>query len=113
MPVEAFRGYVAALVAALLALGSLVGAAWAWSLPADAANPRDLALIFGLFGTAFGAATSWLFVSEGASRASHAAMTAHAAGVESVRPTGGSGDEIPPIPASDPLTVVPGADDAP
>jgi hypothetical protein len=38
MPVEQFRGYVASIVAALLAVGALGIAAWAWYQPIDPQN---------------------------------------------------------------------------
>jgi hypothetical protein len=97
MPVEQFRGYVASIVAALLAVGALGIAAWAWYQPIDPQNPKDLALIYAMLGTAFGSATAWLFVSEGASRASHAALAAHEAGVKSQQEF----EEPPPPPRSD------------
>src|SRR3954471_11646528 len=69
------------LTASLLALGSIVLAYLAWSQPLDANNPRDLALIFGLLGTAFGASAGFLFNAESATRASRASEKAHEAGV--------------------------------
>jgi hypothetical protein len=83
MPVEAFRGYITALVAAILAIGALALAYIAWLQPIDPANPKDLALLFGFLGTAFGGSATWLFSQETASRASHAAIKAHEAGVSS------------------------------
>jgi hypothetical protein len=103
MPVEQFRGYVASIVAALLAVGALGIAAWAWYQPIDPQNPKDLALIYAMLGTAFGSATAWLFVSEGASRASHAALAAHEAGVKSQQEF-----EEPPPPPPMPTEPVPG-----
>lgn len=54
------------LSAAVIAIGSLIMAAWAW---ATAGPDQDLAIMFGMCGTAFGAASSFLFVQEGATRA--------------------------------------------
>jgi hypothetical protein len=64
--------------AAVLALGSLALAVWTWAQPP--VEGRDLALVYGILGGAFGAATTFLFNQESALRASRAAETAHVAG---------------------------------
>jgi hypothetical protein len=79
MTVESFRGFTTAIVAGLLALISLILAFVAWLQPVDPNNPRELALIFGFLGTAFGSSTGYLFAQESANRASRAAERAHAA----------------------------------
>jgi hypothetical protein len=80
MEVEKFRGYITTLTAAVLAVGAPAMAAWAWIQPIDPENPRDLAIIFGLIGIAFGAASAWLFGAESASRATHAAERSFTSG---------------------------------
>lgn len=72
MPVEQFRGYVASIVAALCVVGGGLAAVWLWSLP-PTDPPRDLALIYGIVGGLIGSGSTFLFVAEGASRATHAA----------------------------------------
>jgi cell division septation protein DedD len=82
MPVEAFRGYITALVAAILAIGALALAYIAWLQPIDPQNPKDLALLFGFLGTAFGGSATWLFSQETASRASRGDQGARGRRVE-------------------------------
>jgi hypothetical protein len=72
MGVEKFRGYVAAVVAAVLSIGSLVGLVFVWMQPVDETAPRELALIFGALTGAFSSASTYLFMQEAASRATHA-----------------------------------------
>lgn len=79
MEVEKFRGYVTALVAAVLAIGAPAMAAWAWAMPATE-PPRDLSILFGLIGVAFGGASAWLFGQESAARATHAAERSFSSG---------------------------------
>ena len=78
------------LTAAALAVGGVVIAAWAWAQPIDSANPRDLALIYGLLGTVIGGSTAFLFGSEQATRASRASEKAHEQGVYAGLSTPGS-----------------------
>lgn len=104
MEVEKFRGYVTAAIAAVLCLLSLLLAVWAWAQPIDATNPRDLAVLFGLFGTVFGAASGWLFGTESAARASHAAERSFSSGAitgaqvpqQIVTGTTGTTDDVEP-----------------
>jgi hypothetical protein len=79
MPVEQFRGYVAAVTAALCVIGGGAAAVYLWALP-PIDPPRELALIFGVIGTLIGSGTTFLFVAEGASRATHAAERSFANG---------------------------------
>lgn len=72
MQVEAFRGYVAAIVAALCVVGGGAALIYVWTLP-PTDPPRELSLIFGVIGGLIGSGTTFLFVAEGASRATHAA----------------------------------------
>lgn len=72
MEVEKLRGYIAAIVAALCVIGGGAAAVYLWSLP-PTDPPRDLGLIFGVLGGLIGSGTTFLFVAEGASRATHAA----------------------------------------
>jgi hypothetical protein len=64
--------------AAIITIGSLVLAVYVWSQPP--VEGRDLALVYGLIGTAFGAGSSFLFMQEASLRASRAAESAHTAG---------------------------------
>lgn len=64
--------------AAVLAIGSLLLAVWTWAQPP--VEGRDLALVYGLLGTAFGAASGFLFAQEAATRAARASEAAHVAG---------------------------------
>lgn len=79
MPVEQFRGYVAAIVAALCVVGGGAALIYLWALP-PVDPPRELTLIYGLIGSLIGAGTTFLFVSEGASRATNAAERSFASG---------------------------------
>jgi hypothetical protein len=79
MPVEQFRGYVAAIVAALCVVGGGAALIYLWQLP-PVDPPRELTLIYGLIGSLIGAGTTFLFVSEGASRATNAAERSFASG---------------------------------
>lgn len=79
MQADSIKLVVTYVTAAILALGSLVLAYLAWSQPTE--PTRDLALIFGMLGTAFGASSGFLFSSESATRASRASEKAHEAGV--------------------------------
>lgn len=54
--------------AAALAIGSLIAALWAWSLP-PIDPPRDLAILFGILGTTLGGSLGFLFGQESATRA--------------------------------------------
>ena len=72
MPVEQFRGYLAAIVAAVCVIGGAAGMVYLWALP-PIGPPRDLTLIYGVLGGLVGSGTTFLFVQEGASRATNAA----------------------------------------
>jgi hypothetical protein len=88
MTVESFRGFAATIVAGIGFLGSIIGAAWAWVQPiTEGSNPRDLAIIFGVFTGVIGVTGTFLFVQESASRASRASERANAAGVVTGRRT--------------------------
>lgn len=80
MAVEQFRGYVAALVAAVSVVGGAIGAAWAWHQSSIGGMTSDLALILAVFTGLIGSGTTFLFVAEGASRATHAAERSFEAG---------------------------------
>lgn len=95
MAVEKFRGYVAAIVAGLCVIGGALGAAWAWSQASGGTVPTDLALILSVFTGLIGSGSTFLFVAEGASRASYAAERGFAAG----QAAGASlPDQLPPEP---------------
>lgn len=77
MPVESFRGYVAAIIAAILLVGGIAAAIFAWMnsteyLPDGTTQERDLAIVFGLIGSLTGAAATFLFLTDASARASHA-----------------------------------------
>lgn len=80
MAVEQFRGYVAAIVAAACVIGGALGAAWAWHESSVAGMTSDLALILSVFTGLIAAGSTFLFVAEGASRASYAAERSYTAG---------------------------------
>ncbi len=82
MGVEQFRGYVAALVAAAGVIGGAVGAAWAWMQAGQGGMTSDLALILSVFTGLIGSGSTFLFVAEGSSRATHAAERNFVSGVE-------------------------------
>ena len=82
MAVEQFRGYVAAIVAALCVVGGGAALIYLWALP-PVDPPRELTLIYGLVGSLIGAGTTFLFVAEGSSRATHAAERSFTAGAAS------------------------------
>jgi hypothetical protein len=77
MPVEQFRGYIAAIVAAAAVIGGAIGAAWAWYQVTINGASADLAIILSVFTGLIGAGTTFLFVAEGASRASYATERAY------------------------------------
>lgn len=80
MEVEKFRGLVAAIVAAICVVGGAVGAAWAWYASSVGGMTTDLALILSVFTGLIGSGSTFLFVAEGASRASYAAERSFASG---------------------------------
>lgn len=79
MPVEQFRGYIAAIVAAVCVIGGGAALIYLWALPPSG---NDLTLIYGVLGGLIGSGTTFLFVAEGASRASYAAERGFAQGAE-------------------------------
>lgn len=80
------------LTAAILALGSVALAVWVWTQPA--VDGRDFALIFGFLGTAFGAASTFLFMGE--SRTAQTKST-----LRSVEQGGALGLSMPTLDAPD------------
>lgn len=66
MQTDTIKLAVTYTTAAVIAIGSLVMAAWAWYVAGDT---RDVAIVFGLCGSAFGAASAFLFAQESATRA--------------------------------------------
>lgn len=77
---ETFRGIVASLTAAAAVLGGSWGAYQVW-VTAVAVNPTpETAGIFGVFTGLIAAGTTFLFVQEAASRASHASERGFDAG---------------------------------
>lgn len=80
MNVESFRGYVASLVAAIAVIGGAVGAVYVWQTANTIDPPPETALIFGVFTGLIGAGTTFLFMADSASRASHAAERSSAVG---------------------------------
>jgi hypothetical protein len=66
--------------ATILSIGSLLLAVLAWLQPIDAQNPRDLAILFGLFGTIIGSSTGFLFNAEASKSATRAAQSSAAGG---------------------------------
>ena len=80
MNVESFRGYVASLVAAVAVIGGAVGAVYVWQMANTIDPPPETALIFGVFTGLIGAGTTFLFMADSASRASHAAERSSAVG---------------------------------
>lgn len=80
MPVEQFRGYVASLVAAAAVIGGAIGAAWAWYVVATAGVTAELAIVMSVFTGLISAGSTFLFVAEGASRASYAAERSFTSG---------------------------------
>jgi hypothetical protein len=94
--VEQFRGYLAAIVAAICVIGGAAALVYIWSLPATE-PPREIALIFGVLGGLIGTGTTFLFVQEGASRAAHASERANAAGaVIGAQTPGQTSTDVPP-----------------
>ena len=76
MPVEQFRGYIAAIVAALAVIGGAIGAYLVWynaTFSGQTTVSTDVALIMSVFTGLIAAGTTFLFVQESASRASNAA----------------------------------------
>jgi len=80
MEVEKFRGLVAAVVAAVCVIGGAAGAAWAWYASSVGGMTTDLALILSVFTGLIGSGSTFLFVAEGASRATYAAERSFASG---------------------------------
>lgn len=80
MNVESFRGYVASLVAAVAVVGGAIGAVYVWQIANTIDPPPETALIFGVFTGLIGAGTTFLFMADSASRASHAAERSSAVG---------------------------------
>jgi hypothetical protein len=76
---DTIKLWITYLTAAILAIGSLGLAVWTWTQPAQ--EGRDIALIFGLLGTAFGGSTAFLFGQEAATRAARSSEKSHEAGV--------------------------------
>ena len=80
MKAETFRGIVASLVAAVSVVGGAFGAYQVWT-QSIAVNPTpETAGIFGVFTGLIAAGTTFLFVQESASRASHASERGFDAG---------------------------------
>lgn len=71
IPVENFRGYIASIVAGILAIGAVAASVYVWLQPV-ADPPRDLSVIFAVLGTAAGGATTFLFLQDSAARSSRA-----------------------------------------
>lgn len=80
MEVEKFRGYVAAIVAAIAVVGGAVGAVYVWLAANDVTPPRELALIFGVMTGLIGSGSTFLFMSDAGSRAAHAAERSFSSG---------------------------------
>jgi hypothetical protein len=81
IPVENFRGYIASIVAGVLAIGGPVALVFVWLQPAD--PTRDLSVIFAAIGAASGSASTFLFLQDSAARSSRA--TERAAEASSVQ----------------------------
>ena len=80
METEKFRGYVAALVAAIGVVGGALGAVYVWQFATGVNPPPDTTLIFGVFTGLIGSGTTFLFMADSASRASHAAERSFTSG---------------------------------
>src|SRR4051794_17455115 len=80
METERFRGFVASIVAALAVVGGAGGAIFVWLAANDVTPPRDLALIFGVMTGLIGSGSTFLFMADSASRASHAAERSFSSG---------------------------------
>lgn len=78
--VESFRGYTATIVAALCVLGGGAAALYLSQLP-PTEPPRELTIIFGIIGGLIGTGTTFLFLQDSSSRASHATERAMDQGV--------------------------------
>ena len=78
---DTIKASITYLTAAVIAIGALIGAVFVWLQPVnpDPALDRDLALILGFLGTAFGAASTFLFLGE--SRTAQARATERAVDV--------------------------------
>lgn len=72
MEVEKFRGLMAALVAAACVVGGAIGASIVWYLSVTISPPPETTLIFGIFTGLIGTGGTYLFITDSASRASHA-----------------------------------------
>jgi hypothetical protein len=80
MEVEKFRGMMASLVAAACVVGGGVGAVFVWYLSTTIQPPPDSTLIFGVFTGLIGTGGTYLFITDSASRASHASERSFSSG---------------------------------
>lgn len=80
MEVEKFRGVMASVVAALAVVGGAVGAVYVWQISNTISPPPETTLIFGIFTGLIGTGSTYLFMSDSASRASHASERSFASG---------------------------------
>lgn len=81
MPVETFRGYLAALVAAFCVVGGAAGLLYVAAILPPSDPPRDLALAYGVIGSLITGGTTFLWLQDSSARASHATERAHEQGV--------------------------------
>lgn len=81
MPVEQFRGYLAALTAAFCVVGGAAALLYVVAVLPPTDPPRDLTLVAGVIGTLITGGTTFLWLQDSASRAAHASERAAAAGV--------------------------------
>lgn len=80
MEVEKFRGYVAAIVAAAAVVGGAIGAAVVWIEATRITPTPETAFIMSVFTGLIGAGSTFLFMADSASRASHAAERSFTSG---------------------------------
>jgi len=71
--IDTIRGLITYATAAAAIIISMVMAFIAWSSPIPADGGRDIAVLFGFLGAITGAAVTFLFLQETATRASRAA----------------------------------------
>lgn len=78
--VEKIRGYIAAVVAALAVIGGALLAVVVWTNATETTPPREFALILGLLSGIISSGSTFLFMSDAGSGASHAAERSFSSG---------------------------------
>jgi hypothetical protein len=106
IPVENFRGYIASIVAGVLAIGGPLAMVYVWLQPVDPS--RDLSVIFAALGAAAGGASTFLFLQDSAARSSRATERAAEASSTQTR-AAANGHQLAALVESTPLEPL-GAD---